>query len=520
MNAFLSKFMMYYEIKRMNRDGRSISKISEALNCNRRTVKKYLEMEDQEFESFLKTQSIRGKLLLPYEAFVRERLELYRDTPAAQMHDWLKEHHQDFPQVNQKTVFNFVKWVRDKYNLPYEAPLRDYMVVQETPYGLQAQVDFGEYNMRSSDGKRIKVYFFTMVLSRSRFKYVCFSSNPFTSNSAILAHESAFEYMGGIPMEVVYDQDKVFISNENSGDLILTSGFKTYVRDRGFKVHMCRKADPESKGKIENAVKYVKQNFLYNRTFYDLETLNRDGLNWLERTANKLDHAMTKKSPTTQWLIEKDFLYPFDPVVIPTLPPLLYAVRKDNTISYKSNLYSLPLGTYIGRGTQVSVCNQQGNLIVYSLNKKELCRHSLSPGSGLKIINTDHKRDKTEVLREMSSGLCELTDAPENMQKFISAIRIDKPRYLRDQLIIIREAVKDSDQQLVEKALSFCLDQGINSANDFKTLLNKFKLQAEPEAIAVCTLNPLNGTYPLGALVQPERSRIEDYHLLLAPQLN
>jgi transposase len=520
MNAFLSKFMMYYEIKRMNRDGRSISKISEALNCNRRTVKKYLEMEDQEFESFLKTQSVRGKLLLPYEAFVRERLELYRDTPAAQMHDWLKEHHQDFPQVNQKTVFNFVKWVRDKHNLPYEAPLRDYMVVQETPYGLQAQVDFGEYNMRSSDGKRIKVYFFTMVLSRSRFKYVCFSGNPFTSNRAILAHESAFGYMGGIPAEVVYDQDKVFISNENSGDLVLTSGFKTYVRDRGFKVHMCKKADPESKGKIENAVKYIKQNFLYNRTFYDLETLNQDGLNWLERTANKLDHALTKKAPATQWLIEKDFLYPFYPIALSALPPLLYAVRKDNTISFKSNLYSLPLGTYAGRGTQVSVCYQQGNLIVYSLNKKELCRHPLSQGSGLKIINTDHKRDKSDALREMARGLCELSEAPESMHKFISAIRTDKPRYLRDQLIIIREAVKHSDQQLVEKTLTFCLEQGINSANDFKILLKKFKLQAEPETIGVCTLNPLNGTYPLGALVQPEQSRIEDYHLLLNPQLN
>ena len=109
MNAFLRKFMMYYEIKRMNRDGRSISKISEALNCNCRIVKKYLQMGDQEFESFLNAQSSRGKLLLPYETFVRDRLEMYSDTPAAQMHDWLKEHHGDFPQVNQKTVFNFVK---------------------------------------------------------------------------------------------------------------------------------------------------------------------------------------------------------------------------------------------------------------------------------------------------------------------------------------------------------------------------------------------------------------------------
>ena len=389
---------MYYEIRRMSLDGRSISKISKALNCNRRTVAKYLEMKEQEFESFLKTPGTRGKLLLPFETFVRGRLELYRDTPAAQMHDWLKEHHQQFPEVNQKTIFNFVKWVRGKYNLPYEPSGRDYMVVEETAYGIQAQVDFGEYNMRSSDGKRVKVHFFTFVLSRSRYKYVWFSSKPFTSNSAILAHESAFKYIEGIPAEVVYDQDKVFISNENSGDLVLTSQFKTYVRDRGFQLHFCRKADPESKGKIENVVKYVKQNFLYNRTFYNLETLNNDGLKWLERTANKLNHALTKKAPHAEWLTEQPFLHPFNPIIVSMPPALLYAVRKDNTISWKSNLYSLPLGTYTGRWTQVSVCNEEGHLIICNLQQTELCRHVVSNCTGMKIINTDHKRDKNGPL--------------------------------------------------------------------------------------------------------------------------
>ncbi len=43
--------------------------------------------------------------------------------------------------------------------------------------------------------------------------------------------------------------------------------------------------DPESKGKIENVVKYVKQNFLYNRCFCDIATLNEEVLQWLNRTA-------------------------------------------------------------------------------------------------------------------------------------------------------------------------------------------------------------------------------------------
>lgn len=147
-------------------------------------------------------------------------------------------------------------------------------MVEETPYGMQAQVDFGEYNLRDSHGKRIKVFFFTIVLSRSRYKYVWFSVERFMAETAILAHESAFIFIGGIPDVIVYDQDRVFIVDENKGDIILTDRFKAYTRERKFKLHFCRKSDPESKGKVENVIKYVKQSFLYNRPFEDIEVLN------------------------------------------------------------------------------------------------------------------------------------------------------------------------------------------------------------------------------------------------------
>ncbi|NQX41248.1 transposase [Pedobacter steynii] len=51
----------------------------------------------------------------------------------------------------------------------------------------------------------------------------------------------------------------------------MTSGFKGYSKERGFRAWFCRKADPESKGKVENVVKCVKQNFLCNRLFRDLD---------------------------------------------------------------------------------------------------------------------------------------------------------------------------------------------------------------------------------------------------------
>ncbi|MEP6677188.1 MAG: DDE-type integrase/transposase/recombinase [Ferruginibacter sp.] len=288
MNAYLTKLIMYHEIQRMNREGLSVSQISRTLVLNWRTVKNYLSMSERDFDRSMEKQSDRKKNLLPYEAFIKSRLELYPDTSAAQMHDWIKEHYPASAEVSSKTVFNFVVWVRQHYNIPKTGNTREYEVVEELPYGKQAQADFGEYNLRDNQGKRVKVFFFTIVLSRSRFKFVWFQDQYFTSELAIEAHEKAFAFFGGIPDEIVYDQDKVLIVSENKGDLILTDRFRAYTRERPFKLHFCRRSDPESKGKVENVVKYTKQNFLYNRPFWDVENLNQEALGWLGRTANMM----------------------------------------------------------------------------------------------------------------------------------------------------------------------------------------------------------------------------------------
>ncbi len=127
------------------------------------------------------------------------------------MHYWLKEYDINFPRVSPKTVFNFMQWVRTKHNLPHIKLYRQYEMIEELPYGKQAQVDFWEYHIHSSTGHW--VFFFTMILSRSWFRYEWFTDRYFTSELFIIAHEKAFEYIGGVPDEIVYDQDKVFISS-------------------------------------------------------------------------------------------------------------------------------------------------------------------------------------------------------------------------------------------------------------------------------------------------------------------
>jgi transposase len=510
MNAHLAKWIMYHEVHRMHREGYSISKINDLLGLHRNTIRKYLSMREADYEALLIKQSERRKELDPYEEFVKDRLRLYPETSAAQMHDWLKEHHSSFPNVNPKTIFNFVHWIRNKYNIPKLVVKRQHQVIEELPYGKQAQVDFGQYNMRTSTGKRAKVFFFTFVLSRSRYKYLWFTDRYFTTDLAIQAHELAFGYINGVPDEIVYDQDKVFIVTENSGDIILADLFRNYIRSKTFTLHFCRKSDPQSKGKVENAVKYVKQNFLYNRTYYNIETLNDEALGWLGRTANMIPHNFTQKVPHSEWIIERPFLQKH--VDVPQRQEaVLYTVRKDNTISFKSNLYSLPLGTYAGRGTQVSVMIEHETLQITSSNGEAICSHRLSLGKGLKIVNTDHKRDKTTAIDQLIENVSLLSQVPDQAKEWLKTIYAAKPRYVRDQLLLIKKAIESNDSGLVSQTIKYCLSNKITSAVDFDAIIKQHHRTATSSDQKVIPLNPLSGHHLNNAMLEPQKSSITDY---------
>lgn len=282
----------------MERAGFSIQKIAEPLVMDRHTVKHLLLLSEEAYLQQLETPLARKSSLDAYEELVWEKLILYPSTSATQMHDdWLKEHNINFPSVSSKTTFNFVRSVRNKYNIPKTEAQRDYSTVPSLPYGRQVQVDFGFYNMPTIQGKTKKVQFFAFVLAQSRYKYIYFRDTPFTTESVLDAHEKAFQFIKGHAFEIVYDQDRLFIVLENLGDIIMSAVFRAYVRSANFTTYFCRKTDPETKGKVENVVKYLKRNFLYNRSFRGIEILNSHARAWLSGTANAMIHSATKLIP-------------------------------------------------------------------------------------------------------------------------------------------------------------------------------------------------------------------------------
>ena len=510
----LNNWIMYHEIHHLSRMGFSNRKTASYLGINARTVAKYLKMDEKAYEQHLLRSVQKSKLLDSYENFVHKKLSQYSDTSAAQMHDWLKESCPDSPSVTPRTVYNFVMYIRQKYNIPFQPQVRDYFPIEELPYGNQAQIDFGEYNLRQPSGKRKKIYFFVIVLSRSRMKFVYFENKPFTAESVCTAHEKAFKFYQGIPKTIVYDQDRTMVVDENLGDIILTDTFRKYTKSQNFELHFCRKADPESKGKVENVVQYVKKNFLYNRVYFDIETLNTEVIAWLDRTANHLPHNRTKKSPESEFAIEKYQLAQYTPVIIQNKTPNLYIVRKDNTVNYKSNFYTLPQGTYNASGINVLLEEKDGDLKIYNTNHELIASHKLCPLQGELISNTNHKRDTSLKLDEFLKQASEKFTNQQLAMAYFLRIKKRFPRYTRDHIQAITKSLTEASISIADKTLAFCQANNILNGNEWTQVLHVFASENTLQP-GLKEVNLLDKNNMKKASQIPQTSNIDDYEKLI-----
>lgn len=177
------KHVMWYKVKELSSKGLRQAQICRETGLDKKTVSRYLRMTYEEFVSSPSYRRMYVKPLDQYEETVRRWLDAHPDLSNAQIPDWLRNKYAVLPSVNAKTVFNFVRYVRTKYEIrkPSVREPRQYAKVEETGYGEFAQADFGEKWMRREDGRKVKVYFFVMVLCRNHKKYVWFSSVPFMS---------------------------------------------------------------------------------------------------------------------------------------------------------------------------------------------------------------------------------------------------------------------------------------------------------------------------------------------------
>lgn len=210
----VKKWMHYLEIQQLKEKGFSIAKIAKKLGVSRNTVYKYINKSPEEFDNWTISLGSREKKLDSYHDLILSWLREHPDLSGAQVHDWLIERNENI-EVGESTVRSYVNVLREEHHIPKHITSRAYQAVEELPKGKQAQADFGETIVRTNNGISKKLVFIAFVLSHSRYKYVEWRDRPFTTRDVIQCHEAAFDYFGGMPEELVYDQDHLISVSEN-----------------------------------------------------------------------------------------------------------------------------------------------------------------------------------------------------------------------------------------------------------------------------------------------------------------
>jgi len=477
----LERWHMYYVIHSMKNQGFSKRQIAEKRQLDFRTVSKYLAMTPEEFEeSVLKKE--RQRCLDLYEGVVTDWLRRHPDMSAAQVYDWLQEHYK--VKVAERTVRRFVEGVREKYTIPKaKESTRQYEAIEDPPMGQQMQVDIGELWVRDAYKLRyIKLYCVAAVLSHSRYKWGIWYTRKPTANQFAQSLQMCFEYLCGMPEELVFDQDRLLAVDENYGDIIYTQQFEQFRLSSGFKVYLCRGSDPESKGRSEAVVKFFKGNFAKNRLFMDIDLWNESFEDWLDRTGNAKRHGITKKIPAEVFEQERLFLKPVPSSIKYPENILTATVHKDNKIFYDGNRYTVPLGTY-SPGREVILEAEGDKLVIRDLiDSYVITDHTISKEKGVLVKNNNHRRDTSSKLDAIQDELWKRLNSADEASIFLTQIRRLKPRYARDQFTLIGKTLDAHEQMAVWKALNYCLTHSLFSAVEFRNAAEHFESRLEAAA--------------------------------------
>ena len=490
------KKAMFKQVQEFKRQGYCKGAIVKALELDPRTVAKYFAMGEEAWRAYRRDHvfrdkafdELRGDILEVYEANGFRRLQV------SSVYDCLEEKHGALPG-NEQTLGNYIRYLIRTDGLRLDESARLYTKVPELPFGRQMQLDFGRYRCRSG----LVLYTFAALLSASRYKYVVFQGQPFRRLDVIGLLLDAFDYFGGRPEELVIDQDRLMVVSENAGDIIYTEDFKHFIGEQEVRLWVCRRADPESKGKIENLVKFTKGNFLSTRDFECVEEANAGVLRWLARRANGRISQATKQIPAV--LIERERA---------ALRPLRNSIfRKDSlvdreertanekaVISVKACGYQLPLKY---RNKTVEIYTTEEELFVFDIfTAREVVAYQLSLIPGQLVSTKACRREGSKTVEELKTAVRELFEL-ESWKRFVERNFKAFPRYVRDQCLEGRRffAEKEIDLGVLERALAYCLENDTPSFANLKDTYIHFERESrQPAPVSIVEVEGLGHYQP------------------------
>jgi hypothetical protein len=184
--------------------------------------------------------------------------------------------------------------------------------------------------------------------------------------------------------------------NPRYGETVYNPSYLDFASVCGFKPDACNPGSPHEKGIVENAVKYIKKNFLTGRSFTSIEVANSALHLWRREIANARCHSVTGRAPAEMLIEERENLHPL-PGHVPECSAMRHC-RADSRcrVWFDSNSYSVP-SRYASQPLTVKAKVDQ---IIICHNESMIARHRRYYGNKMEISDPDHRKELKALRRK------------------------------------------------------------------------------------------------------------------------
>lgn len=272
----------FMEIQKLHHDGWSVTEIARHLDIDRKTVRKYLREAPREYERKAKSWKID-----PWRAWLRERWEQGVHNASRLFGEMRKRGYDGCYTQVKRAVREWRSEGRERAFVRFE-----------TAPGEQAQMDWGHFG--NWGGSRL--YGFALTLGWSRMQYVEFTRRQ-DVETLLNSMVHAFRYFGGVTATVLTDNMKTVVVERIDGQPRFHAKMLDFASYHGFVPRVCHPYRPETKGKIESTICYIKSSFWPGLQFDSLAELNRQALVWCDEV-NRRVHGTTREVPLERFARE------------------------------------------------------------------------------------------------------------------------------------------------------------------------------------------------------------------------
>lgn len=478
-------------IRKMHfKEGRSIREIAKILGHSRNTISKYLYCDVFTEPKYSVVEAKKSPVLDPVKPIIDQWLVEDEQMPVKQRHSGVRIYQR---LVEEYGFTGGSSTVRDYVKIKKATPPKVFIPL-EFELGSNAQCDWGQA-LAIIGGQSVTVHLFCMILSASGAPFVQAFSNE-RQEAFLEGHRQAFEYFGGIPQTVTYDNLKSAVKKVLIGhNRVEQDSFVALRTHYLFDSIFCNPAKGNEKGLVEGFVGFARRNFFVPiPEFNSLSELNQ----YLkDKCLQYVAQASKKggKSVAELFALEQGKLRGLPRNHFPCCRYLDTEVNSYSQIAFDNNRYSVPT-QYAYQKVQIQA---YVDYIEIYKDSSLIVSHKRSYGQGQEISLLDHYLD--DLLRKPRAvmharPLNDLAPAYQQLRQKISQQQVVG----NQEFVKILKLHRSYPSELVDNAVELALTYEVYHFEGVRNLLLQLltpetkhpllKLEAQPQLSKVVVLKP------------------------------